>query len=108
MQDYTRLVIITAGMLVAGLGFYHLATGGNLSIDTPFLGRPLRTEKEAVWPMQLGDPNIINAYDRAAYRDNTLRADELYDNNPANNFNNDFLHHYAPTVKQTNIPIQQL
>lgn len=105
MRDYKGLVIIGLGIVAAAVGVYYLSTGGG---NIPFIGEdaPSVPAKEP-WPMQVDDPNIANAYNRAAYRDNILVADEIY-NNPSANFTNDFLHTYAPTVKQTNIPVQQL
>jgi hypothetical protein len=108
-EDSTRLIIVALGMTIAAAGFYHLATGGNLNLNLPFIGHDLSPVKEDVeWPMEQFDPNIVNAYNRAAYSDNSLPIDELYDGNPTNNFNNDFLTTYAPSVKQSLIPVQQL
>lgn len=104
MRDFTGIAVIGLGMAAAAIGFYYLTTGGN---SVPFIGEDARdTPIKSPWPMQIDDPNVANAYNRAAYRDNTLRADELY--GPNANFTNDFLKTYAPTVKQTVIPVQQL
>ena len=103
MSDYTGIVIIGLGILAAAVGVSYLSTPSNV----PFIGEDVSAPTRQPWPMEIDDPNIANAYNRAAYRDNTLRADEIY-NNPSVNFTNDFLHTYAPTVKQAHIPVQQL
>jgi hypothetical protein len=103
-NDLMTIGIIGVGIALAGAGFFHL-----LSIDdSPNLTINSTTAPPAtMWPMQREDPNITNAYNRAKYKDNTLRANELYTNTQSN-YTNDFLSTYAPTVKQMNIPVQQL
>lgn len=103
VHELNTLLVIGAGLVLAGAGFYYLMGADN----SPELQVGTSRAPMSTWPMQRADPNITNAYNRAAYRDNTLRADEIYAN-PATNFTNDFLSTYAPTVKQMQIPIQQL
>jgi hypothetical protein len=104
VHDFTTMAIIGAGIIAAGAGFYYL-----LSNDArPDVVVGSSTEPPAMqWPMQRSDPNIVNAYNRAKYKDNTLRISELYDGQ-STNFTSDFLATYAPTIKQQFIPIQQL
>ena len=103
-NDLMTIGIIGVGIALAGAGFFHLLSMDNapdLTINST-TAPPMST-----WPMAQSDPNITNAYNRAKYKDNTLRANELYDNSQSN-YTNDFLSTYAPTVKQMNIPVQQL
>lgn len=103
-NDLMTIGIIGVGIALAGAGFFHILSmdnSPNLTVNTS------TAPPSSMWPMQQGDPNIINAYNRAKYKDNTLRANELYENTNAN-YTNDFLSTYAPTVKQMNIPVCQL
>jgi hypothetical protein len=105
MRDLTGVVVIALGLIGAALGFHYLASGGNnigVVAEDEYVA-----PKHKPWPMEVDDPNIANAYNRAKYKDNILVIPEIY-NNPAVNFTNDFLHTYAPSVKQSKIPIQQL
>jgi len=103
MRDFTGIAIIGLGVLGTALALHFLSSSG----DAVAVADDERVPTRQPWPMQIDDPNTANAYNRAAYRDQTLKIDEIY-NNPPVNFTNDFLHTYAPSVKQSHIPVQQL
>jgi ketopantoate reductase len=103
MRDFTGIAIIGLGVLGTALALHFLSSTG----DAVAVADDDYVATRKPWPMQIDDPNVANAYNRAAYRDQTLKIDEIY-NNPQVNFTNDFLHTYAPSVKQSHIPIQQL
>jgi len=104
MRDLTGIAVIGLGIFGTALALHFLGSAG----DAVAVGEDAYVpEKRQPWPMQIDDPNTANAYNRAAYRDQTLKIDEIY-NNPQANFTNDFLKTYAPSVKQSHIPIQQL
>ncbi len=104
MRGLEGMVIIGLGIVGAALGLHYLASSGDAVVmaEDEYVAPKVKP-----WPMQIDDPNIANAYNRAKYKDNILVIPEIY-NNPVSNFTNDFLHTYAPTVKQSKIPLQQL
>jgi prephenate dehydrogenase len=104
MKDFMGIVIIGAGIIGGALALHFLASSGDVPVMAEDANGPSKIKP---WPLQIDDPNIANAYNRAKYKDNILVIPEIY-NNPASNFTNDFLHTYAPTVKQSKIPLQQL
>ena len=104
MRDFTGMVVIAAGIIGAALALNFIASSGDVPVMAQDESAPSKTKP---WPMEIDDPNIANAYNRAAYRDNILYIPEIY-KTPSQNFTNDFLHTYAPSVKQSKIPIQQL
>jgi hypothetical protein len=90
MEDW--MWIAGAGIAGAALYLYFMRTGNRPVLSLQGTAMPGR----APWPMQVQDPNITNAYNRAKYSDQGVSIPELYGR--GDNASNDFLNTFAPTA----------